>query len=131
MAKRGDAGEQQALALDRLGEREPAAGERVPATRLGESSDERLRARLQEKQPAIDPARAELREALGQRGERGAPRIHAHRHALVPRLGEEVRHAEEQRRRQVVHAIVAAVLEHVERDALPRTGKAADQDELH
>jgi hypothetical protein len=68
---------------------------------------------------------------LGQRGERRAARIHAHRGALVAGLGEEVDHLEQQRRGQVVHAIEAAVLEHVQRDALARARQPAHQNQLH
>ena len=36
----------------------------------------------------------------------------------------------EQGRRQVVDAVVAAVLQHIERDALARAGQTADENEL-
>ena len=66
-------------------------------------------------------------QMLRQRGQRDAAGIHADRDALLAARIEKLHHVEQQRRRQVVDAVVAAVFQDVERDALARARKAADQ----
>src|SRR2546421_634057 len=78
-----------------------------------------------------DAPRAQLLDRLGHRGQRGAPRIDADRGLVVPGLGEEVDRLHQEVRRQVVDAVVPAVLEHAQRDAFPRAGETADENQLH
>ena len=133
VAELGDAREQRALALDRLGSVRPRAGQRMAAARLGEAAQQRSR------RSPRGRARGTRRRALAQarRCARAARRGAALRASTLtatrswPRVGEEVDHLQQQRRRQVVDAVVAAVLQHVQRDALARARQAADQDELH
>ena len=131
MAQVGHAGEQRALLLDGLVKRQSCAGERMPPPRFRVATQQGARGRLEKQQPAIDAARLERRHALGKRGQRRAARIHAHRDPVVPRAGDELEHVVEQRRGQVVDAVKASVLEHIERDALARAGKPAHENQLH
>jgi hypothetical protein len=48
--------------------------------------------------------------------------------ALQPQVPDQVG---QQRRRQVVHAVIAGILQHVEGDGFAGTGKAADEHDLH
>ena len=52
----GDAGEQRALALDRLGQRLARAGERMAAARLGEAAQQRRRVGVEEEHAHVDAA---------------------------------------------------------------------------
>ncbi len=74
---------------------------------------------------------------LGDRGgqllqRRAAAHVHAHGDARVARLrAENATTLGEQIGRQVVHAVVAAVLQHIERHALARARHPGDQDQPH
>jgi hypothetical protein len=125
-------GEQPALALDALGQREAAVGKRVAPPRFGEALDQRVGLRLQEQHPHIVAARAEIAELPRQLGERlRAAQLHAQGHARVAGPRQEAHGLRQQPGRQVVHVVIAAVLEHVEGHALARAGEAGDQYQLH
>ena len=80
----------------------------------------------------VDAALPELRQITWQLGQRrAAAHVDADRDASVTFLRKKLHQAFEQLGRQIVDAIIGAVLEHIERDALARTGKAADDNELH
>ena len=101
--------EQRALALDRLGQREPVAGERMAAARLGEAPQQGRRARLQEQHAAVDAARASARARCS--GSAASAALRASTLTATrswPASREEVDDLEQQRRRQVVDAVVAA-----------------------
>ena len=49
----------------------------------------------------------------------------------MARFGKEFHHFAEERRRKIVHAVVAGVLEDGERDAFTGAGHPAYQNELH
>jgi hypothetical protein len=100
----------------------------VAPPRLGKASEQRRRVRLEVKHTAVDAARAQSGKVLGQRGQRRTARVDAHRDAVVPRLGEEVDHFEQQIGGQIVDAVVAAVLEDMKGDGLARARQAANQD---
>ena len=95
------------------------------------ASQQRARRRLEVKHAAVDAAAAQLLDVLRERGQRGGAGVDAHRGALLARVGEEVDRLEEEIGGQVVDAVIARVLEHVQRDAFSGAGKTADQDELH
>src|SRR4051812_32260022 len=103
----------------------------MAAARLGETAKERLVARLEIEHAAVDAAAAQRGEVLGQRSQRRAPCVDAHADALVTGLGEEVDGLEKKRRRQIVDAVITAVLEDVEGDALARARKSAHEYKLH
>ena len=112
-------------------ERQPGARQRVAAPRLGKAPQQHLGARLEEQHRGIHALRLEGGKVLRQRGCRDAARVHADRNALMPSAGQKRHHIRQQRRRQVVDAVVVAVLQDVEGDALARTRQTADQDQLH
>src|SRR5438270_11500546 len=68
-AKRRDAGEERALAIDRLGERLAVGGERMASPRFGETAQQRARIRLQVEHAGIDAALLQFRDVLRQRGQ--------------------------------------------------------------
>jgi hypothetical protein len=100
----------------------------VAAPCLGKTPQQGARRRLEVQHTAVDAAAAKPRDVLRKRGQRRAARIDAQRDAVVARLGEKIDHLEEQLRGQIVDAVIAAVLEHVERDGLARARQPADQD---
>jgi hypothetical protein len=67
---------------------------------------------------ALDAALAQALDVLGQGGERRAARVDAERHPFVAVGGEQLGDLQQQRRRQVVDAVVAAVFQDVQRDRL-------------
>src|SRR3954469_4505597 len=131
MAEERDVGEERALVLDRLLQRDARASEGMAATRLREAPQQRCGGRLEVEHAAIDAAATQAADVLGQRAERGAARIDADGDALVPRFGQVAQDLVERAGGQVIDAVEAAVLQHVQRDALARARQAADQDELH
>src|SRR6185369_9569792 len=131
VAERGDAREEAALVLDRLGKRKVGAEQRMLATRFGEAAQQGRGARLEVEHAAVDPAALQRFDVRRQRRERGAAGVDADRGFLLAGYGEEIRDLEEQRRGEVVDAVIAGVLENVQRDALARPGEAANENELH
>ncbi|MNC86085.1 hypothetical protein D3C83_17170 [compost metagenome] len=100
--------------------------------RLGEALDQRVGLGFEEQDPHVVSALAEIRDLPGQFGElRGGARVDAQRRAFPPARGQQIHRLPQQLQRQVVHVIVAAVLEHVERHALARAREAGDEDQLH
>ncbi|MCY1250678.1 hypothetical protein D9M72_643370 [compost metagenome] len=74
----------------------------------------------------------QFREAL--QLARQVARVDGHRDLRVQQFGVQqgaLRQIRQQTGRQVVDAIEAVVLEHIERRALARAGKAADDDQAH
>jgi hypothetical protein len=124
--------EQLALAGDRLVERALGIGERMAAARLGEALDERVVLCLEDEQADVHALGLQAAERARQlRERRAAARIDRDRHALIARIAQERDGLEEQRRREVVDAVEARVLEDVQRDALAGAGEAADDHQLH
>ncbi len=121
-----------ALAGDRLGERAVAVGHRVAAARFREALDQHLVARVEKDEAHRDAGGLELLQLLRQGRDRGAA-AHVGRHGdtRMPGAAQVGEQFAEQRRRQVVDAVVAGVLQHVERDGFARTGKTADERKLH
>ena len=78
---------------------------------------------------AAFPEIGDLARQLGQG--LGAAQLHADGDAGMAGAGEIAHRLGEEPRRQIVHVIVGAVLEHVERHALARAGEAGDQYQLH
>src|SRR5262249_49706254 len=101
------------------------------AARLGKAAQQGGRARLEVQHAAVHAAPLQRVDVLGQRGERGAPRVHADRGFFMAGFGEEVGDLEEQRGRQVVDAVVPGILENVDRDTLAGSGETAYKNELH
>ena len=108
-------------------------GQRVPAARLLVAREQRLLAGAQEQHAVRDARRVELVEHLGELLEVGAAAqvgddgraLH-----LGPRVGEQVGQRADHLRRQVVHAEVARVLEHLHRQGLAGAREAGDDDEV-
>ena len=103
-------------------------GRRVSEKRLISVSLAASRKSRRTSTPSAFSARSDARQ-LGER--RAAAGIDRDRDPLVAGVAEEVDRLAEQRRRQVVDAVEARVLEDVQRDALAGAGEAADDDELH
>src|SRR5512134_1707016 len=98
--------------------------------RLREAPQQSGRARLEVEHAAVEATALEALDVLGKRGQRSAARVDADRDALLSGVErEEVGNLSEQRRWQIVDAVVAGVLEHLEGDALARAGQPADDDE--
>ena len=104
----------------------------MPAAGLGEAFDQGVGFGIEENQVQVDAALSELQQIAGQFGQRrAAAHIDADGYALQALLSEELREPDQQFRGQIVHTVVAAVFEDVQRNALSRSGEAADHDEPH
>ena len=102
----------------------------LPATLLLEVADFLADAGHDEAAISVDArsaALAALPEHVAALKERGAAGIDADRRFIVAGIGEDVRDLQKQRGRQVVHAVVPRVLEHVEGDTFSGSGETADQ----
>jgi hypothetical protein len=128
VAEQSDVGQQPALLLDRLLQGDARAGERMAAARFREAPQQRRGRRLEVEHAAVDAAAAQAADVLGQRSQGCAARVDADRDPIVSRLGKVVEHLIERACRQIVDAVEAAVLEHVQRDTLARARQTADQD---
>ena len=132
VAQVADVAEQFAFVRDAFRQRAIPVRERMPATGFGKALDQGFGLGIEEDQVHVDAALLELRQIARQFGQRrAAAYVDADRDAFVSFLRKKLHQAIEELGRQIVDAIVGAVLEHIERDALARTGKAADDDELH
>jgi len=65
IAEGGDAGEEAPLVLDRLRERKPAPGKRMPAARFGEAAQQRGGACLEVEHAAVHAALLQGGDVLG------------------------------------------------------------------
>src|SRR5258706_5499134 len=130
-AERRDALEEAPLTLDRLGEGLALAREGVSPAGLGKAPEERRLARLEVEHAAVDAARAQLLDVLRQRRQRCAARIDADGGLVMSGFGEEIHRFHQEIGRQVVDAVVAAVFQDFQRDALAGAGESADEHQLH
>ena len=128
MAEFTDVAQQFALARDALGHGKPALAQWMAPPRLGETLDQGLVLGLQEQQPHVHPHLLECRDGLRQLAHRGAAaRVHAQGDVVMAGAGKRFEQRHHQGDREVVHAVVAAVFQHIERDALTGAGKTTDQ----
>ena len=126
--------QQAALERDRVGQREAVGGQRVAAARVGEALQQHLVARVEEHELVGDPGLRDLREHLRQPLQvlAAIAHVHADREArITPRLVacDRLHERRHERRRQVVDAVVAEVLERAQRHRLARAGQPAHDDQ--
>src|SRR6267154_1570500 len=122
------------LALARQGRRERARArcERMAPARLGEAPDQGIVLRVEEEQAQVHALSFQRGYVFRDELERVAHAgVDAHCDMLVACTAEQLRRLLEQLPREIVDAVVAAVLQCVEGDALAGTREAADEDELH
>ncbi len=125
-------GEELALAREAFFESARACCERVAPASLGEALDQGIVLGVEKKEAQVHALILERGDVPGNllEGISGAG-VDAHRDPLVTGTAQQLRRFLEQRARKIVDAVVAAVLERVEGDALAGTRLAADQHELH
>jgi hypothetical protein len=126
--------QQPALLRDRIGKAHARAGQRVPPAGFGIAPQQDLVFRVQIEHLAAQALLFQVVEQFRDRSQivGAVARIEAYREAPVDRLigANGMRHQRlHQAGRDVVDAVPAEILEHVERDALARSGKPADDDE--
>src|SRR5262249_42853727 len=125
-------GEDLALARQALLESARSGRERVAPARFGEAAYQRVVLGIEEKQAQIHSLGLQRGDVSGDPLERvpGAG-VDAHRDPLVAGAAQQLRRLLEQLAREVVDAVVAAVLERIEGDALAGARQPADEDQLH
>ncbi len=129
--------EQLALFLDRVREARALVGQRMLAASLAEARQEHLVVGLEEHDLARDRVRSQLlheRRNLRDVVAAAIARIEADADVLERRVLAQQQLVDErakQRRRDVVDAVEAEILERVQRDALAGAGQAADDHEAH
>src|ERR1700752_3680343 len=106
------------------------------AARLREASQQLILRRYQEDHLALQPRALELIDQLRHARDLGGriARIESDGSALVAQLGATHRVGDErleERRRDVVDAVEAEILEHVQRHALAGTRQSAEDDDAH
>src|SRR5687768_3061869 len=96
--------------------------------RFREALDERVGIRLEEQHPQVDAAASELVELARQLGNGlAAALLDGHRDPRVTGIGEVVDELRQQFDRKTIDIVVAAVLEHVQSDALARSREPRNQ----
>ena len=124
-----------ALARDAFGQGELAVAQRMAAPRFREALDQRLGLCFQEQR-----SRTSMLRALADRRCAAAarPSVSPLRTSMLTRgagvaggIAEMTTSVGQQLRRQVVDAVIAAVLQRLERHAFAGAGQAGDDDELH
>jgi hypothetical protein len=104
----------------------------VAAASFGKAANQYLVARVEKHDARRDAGGFELAQLRRQRGDRGAAaHIDGHRETLLAFTAQVSHQLEQQRRGQIVDAVVAGIFQHVEGDGFAGTGQAADQDDLH
>ena len=124
--------EEVTLAFDALGEGADSVGERMAPPGLREALHQGVGLRFQEQNLGIADAAPQCLHRTWQFIEAlAAADVDTDCHAGVSRLIEKIDERCEQLGREIVDDVEAAVLEHVEGDALTGTGQTTDQDQTH
>ena len=132
VAERGQHFQRLAFARDGFFQRHVVAGQRMAPAGFGKALDQHIVARIEEDEAQRDALRLQLAQLRRQRRD-ARPAAHVHRHGdqfvlLRPQVADQVR---QQRRRQVVHAVIAGIFQHIECNGFAGTGKTADEYDLH
>ena len=132
MPETGEHLQRPALTRNRFVQRAIVIGQRVAATGFGETLDQHFIAGIKEDETQHDTVGLDQTQLRRQRRDtRPTAHIDGHRHLRVT-LGAQMLHQlRQQRRGQIVDAVIARVLKDIERDRLAGTGKAADEYQLH
>ena len=114
MAEVGQVGQQFALVLDRFGKGALAVRQRMAAAGFRVALHQRVGLGVEETQMHLDAAFAQFGQKAGKLGQRrAAAHVYAYGDALVTFFRKQPGQAHQQLGRQVVHAVVTAVLQHV------------------
>ena len=132
MSRFPDLAEQFALARDALGHGKPAIAQGMAPPCFGKALEQGFILGLQKQQFHVHAFLLERRHGVRQLAHRGAAaRVHAQGDAFMAGAGERFEQRHHQGDRQIVDAVVAAVFQDIERDALAGAGQTADQYQLH
>src|SRR5713101_2431573 len=125
-------GEDLALARQGLLERARPGRQRMAPACFGEAPDQGIVFRIEEEQAQSHALSFQRRHVFRDELERIAHAgVDAHSNMVVAGAAEQFRRLLEQLPREIVDAVVTAVLEGIERDALAGAREAADEHELH